>query len=320
MHDFNKEDACAAHCCAAADAESNALFNVNSSEPTMPLAHSFLISCTWLEHISAIGFTHCVLITLDLSAHVSRNNSIFSVDSSADNLPAFTSSLIVLYSLKHDTAMFLVAFTHELFEDTVVPVDSSTPLETSIIDPSMVANTDESLSFLFKTAFSTTSPLAVVCFSNGVFFVPSNAANKSSGLNDSNSSASSSSDAFGAACECTLTWEEEEEEEEEVVVLVVIPSVSSFLVAAADCTISSSSSFSAIAAFFFFEEAEDNPSFPLASACIRSTFSLAASFCFAFLSSCNLFCSVDCCCARLRYCARWWFVIGVRTNAALLGV
>mmetsp|Transcript_6124 Transcript_6124/g.19238 ORF Transcript_6124/g.19238 Transcript_6124/m.19238 type:complete len:317 (-) Transcript_6124:201-1151(-) len=316
MHDFNKEDACAAHCCAAADAESNALFNVNSSEPTMPLAHSFLISCTWLEHISAIGFTHCVLITLDLSAHVSRNNSIFSVDSSADNLPAFTSSLIALYSLKHDTATFLVAFTHELFEDTVVPVDSSTPLETSIIDPSMVANTDESLSFLFKTAFSTTSPLAVVCFSNGVFFVPSNAANKSSGLNDSNSSASSSSDAFGAACECTLTWEEEEEEVV-LLVVVVIPSVSSFL--AADFfsgTISSSSSFSATAAFFF----EDNPSFPLASACIRSTFSVAASFCFAFLSSCNLFCSVDCCCARLRYCARWWFVIGVRTNAALLGV
>mmetsp|Transcript_2137 Transcript_2137/g.7656 ORF Transcript_2137/g.7656 Transcript_2137/m.7656 type:complete len:317 (+) Transcript_2137:890-1840(+) len=316
MHDFNKEDACAAHCCAAADAESNALFNVNSSEPTMPLAHSFLISCTWLEHISAIGFTHCVLITLDLSAHVSRNNSIFSVDSSADNLPAFTSSLIALYSLKHDTATFLVAFTHELFEDTVVPVDSSTPLETSIIDPSMVANTDESLSFLFKTAFSTTSPLAVVCFSNGVFLVPSNAANKSSGLNDSNSSASSSSDAFGAACECTLTWEEEEEEVV-LLVVVVIPSVSSFL--AADFlsgTISSSSSFSATAAFFF----EDNPSFPLASACIRSTFSVAASFCFAFLSSCNLFCSVDCCCARLRYCARWWFVIGVRTNAALLGV
>ena len=132
----------------------------------------------------------------------------------------------------------------------------------------MVANTEESLSFFVTTAFSITSPLAVVCFSNGVFFVPSNAANKSSGLNDSNSSSSSISDAFGAACECTLTCVVGEDD-----------LASSFF--SSSSSSSSSSSFSSSEEE---EEAPTNPSFPFASRAIRSSFPGSIAFAFASLS------------------------------------
>ena len=133
----------------------------------------------------------------------------------------------------------------------------------------MVANTEESLSFFVTTAFSITSPLAVVCSSNGVFFVPSNAANKSSGLNESNSSSSSISDAFGAACECTLTCVVGEDD-----------LASSFF--------SSSSSSSSSEEEEAAEEAPTNPSFPFASRAIRSSFAGSIAFTFASLSNAAL--------------------------------